>query len=408
MKLQPVEGDVAVLSPKPPMTSKRGRILMLSTALGFGGGAEEQVMLLSLGLRARGWKVKIVSLLPLFPLTADLEESDIPISSLHMKRGVPDPRAMLRLIKELRSFQPDVVHCHMPQANLLARAVRPFCAFPLLISTLHNLTMERINGSSGRFLELAHGWTDRFSDLTTVICTPAVRSYVERGAVPPNKITVLYNGVNTGNFRTDLLARKQLRRDLGLEDKFVWLAIGRFEKAKAYPNMIRAFSKVVARTSRKPILLICGRGSLEGEIRAQVRDRGLTDFVRFLGVRRDIPDVMNAADGFLMSSYLEGLPMVLLQACSIGMPVVATDVGGNAEIVINGVNGFVVPPRDDEALASGIERVIELSDTERALMAERGRQLIRERFEIERILDCWEALYQSKLATKSGHQSDNE
>ena len=74
--------------------NSRGRVMMVSTALGVGGGAEEQVMLLSLGLRARGWKVKIVSLLPLSLLSAELEESDIEIASLSMKRGIPDPRAM--------------------------------------------------------------------------------------------------------------------------------------------------------------------------------------------------------------------------------------------------------------------------------------------------------------------------
>ena len=400
MTLEPLEGEVATISPKATMRSKPGRILMLSTALGWGGGAEEQVMLLSLGLRARGWSVKIVSLLPLYPLSKELESSDIPVSSLHMKRGVPDPRAMFRFRKELRSFQPDVVHCHMPQANLLGRAVRPFCSIPVLISTLHNLTMERINGSSGRLLELAHGWTDRYSDLTTVICTPAVRSYVERGAVPANKIAVLYNGVNSRSFRTDSRARNRLRKELNLQDQFVWLAIGRFEKAKAYPNMIRAFVKVVAETSEKPMLLICGRGSLENEIREQVRESGIDKYVNFIGVRPDIADVMNAADGFVMSSYLEGLPMVLLQASAIGMPIVATDVGGNAEIVIDGVNGYTVPPGDDEALARGITRVMELSAEDRALMAERGRQLIRTNFEIERILDRWETLYQDNLANK--------
>jgi hypothetical protein len=120
-----IQSEIALSDAVPSQAHSSGRrVLMVSTALGVGGGAEEQVMLLSLGLRTRGWKVKIVSLLPLFPLSAELEASDIQISSLGMKRGVPDPRAMLGLIKELRSFQPDVVHCHMPQANLLARSVR--------------------------------------------------------------------------------------------------------------------------------------------------------------------------------------------------------------------------------------------------------------------------------------------
>jgi len=384
--------------------NSRGRVMMVSTALGVGGGAEEQVMLLSLGLRARGWKVKIVSLLPLSLLSAELEESDIEIASLSMKRGIPDPRAMWGLIKELRGFRPDVVHCHMPQANLLARAVRPLRAFPVLISTLHNLTMERVNGGSGRFLEVAHGWTDRFCDLTTVICTPAVKSYLERGAVSAHKIAVFYNGVNTLNFQADAGKRKDCRRELGIEGKFAWLAIGRLELAKDYPNLIRAFQKVVE-SRPETVLLICGRGSLENEIRAQVTACGLQEHVKFLGVRRDIPDVMNAADGFVLSSYLEGLPMVLLQASSVGMPIVATDVGGNAEVVIDESNGFVVPVRNDRALADAMERVLNLPESARARMAERGREHAREKFEIERILDRWEALYVSKLEKKPGIES---
>jgi glycosyltransferase involved in cell wall biosynthesis len=401
MSVQPLENEIAAVAGSPGRLSNPGRIVMLSTALGVGGGAEEQVMLLSLGLRSRGWKVKIVSLLPLFPLSAELEASDIPISSLDMKRGIPDPRAMLGLVKELRAFRPDVVHCHMPQANLLARAVRPFFSFPVLISTLHNLTMERINGGSGRFLELAHGWTDRYCDLTTVICTPAVKSYVERRAVPADKIAVFYNGVNTQNFNCDPLARTHVRRDLDLEGKFAWLAVGRFERAKAYPNMIRAFAKAAKGSAQDLVLLICGRGSLEEEIRAEIRACGVEERVRFLGVRRDIPDVMNAADAFLMSSYLEGLPMVLLQASSVGMPIVATNVGGNAEVVIDGVNGFVVPPGDDEALAGGMRRVLALPDADRSRMAERGRQHARENFEMERMVDRWETLYleRMKMAT---------
>jgi glycosyltransferase involved in cell wall biosynthesis len=319
-----------------------------------------------------------------------------------MKRGIPDPRAIPALIRELRSFQPDIVHSHMPQANLLARAVRPFCAFPVLINTLHNLTMERMNGSSGRFLEIAHRWTDRCCDLTTVICTPAVTSYTRRGVMPPNRVAIFYNGVDTERFRPDSFARHRLRRELELGSKFAWLAIGRFERAKDYSNMICAFAKIVTRTKREVVLLICGCGSLEQEIRAQIREYGLNQHVRILGVRRDIPDVMNAADGFLLSSYLEGLPMVLLQAASVGMPIVATNAGGNSEIVINGVSGFVVPACDDEALASAMERVLTLPDAQRALMAERGRKWAREQFDIEQMLTRWESLYTEQIAKKTG------
>jgi glycosyltransferase involved in cell wall biosynthesis len=101
---------------------------------------------------------------------------------------------------------------------------------------------------------------------------------------------------------------------------------------------------------------------------------------------------------------LEGLPMVLLQASSVGMPIVATDVGGNAEVVSDGENGFVVPPKNDQALTKAMQRVLDLPAAERLRMAEHGRHFAQEKFEIERILDRWESLYVDQLRKRTGHR----
>jgi glycosyltransferase involved in cell wall biosynthesis len=373
---------------------------MLSTALGMGGGAEEQVMLLSLGLRARGWEVKIVSLLPPGRLPAEFENSGIPVASLQMRRGIPDPRAIFRLTRELRSFRPQVVHCHMPQANLLARAARLLHPFPVLVSTLHNTTMERVNGGSGRFLEIAHGLTDRFTDLTTVICGPAVRGYVERGAVRSGKIEVYYNGVNTAQYQPDPEVRRQMRAALDLDGLFVWLAVGRFTLAKAYPTMIRAFAKTLERNLRPTVLLICGQGPLEPEVRALIRSCGIERHVRLLGIRPDIPRIMNACDGYVMSSNLEGLPMVLLQAAASGLPIAATSVGGNVEAVSDGKTGYLTPPGNPEALSAAMERIAKMSVEERDAMAGAARAHARANFDLQRILDRWEELYAGLIQQK--------
>jgi glycosyltransferase involved in cell wall biosynthesis len=375
---------------------------MLSTNLGVGGGAEEQVMLLSSGLSCRGWDIKIVSLLPPSRLSAEFEKSNIPVTSLQMRRGVPDPRAILRLSRELRSFRPHVVHCHMPQANLLARVTRAFHPIPAVISTLHNTTMEKVNGGSGRFLEMAHGLTDRLSDLTTVICSPAVRGYVERGAVPSDKIQVYYNGVNTARYRPNPEVRRQMRDALNLDGLFVWLAVGRFTLAKAYPTMIRAFAKLIQKNLKPSVLLICGQGPLEHEVRALIQSCGVEEHVRLLGIRPDIPQIMNASDAFVLSSSLEGLPMVLLQAAASGLPIAATSVGGNVEAVIDGRTGFLVGPGNPEALAEAMEKIAGMPDEERDAIARAARDHAAGTFDLERILDRWEGLYASLIKEKCG------
>src|SRR5690606_30286895 len=125
------------------------------------------------------------------------------------------------------------------------------------------------------------------------------------------------------------------------------------------------------------LLLIVGRGSLASEVEAQSRALGLEEHVRFLGARTDVPALMSAADGYLMSSAWEGLPLVLLEAASAGLPIVATDVGGNAEVVMPGVNGMLVAAHDPRALHDAIEQVVAMPAEQRRAWGEAGRVLVR-------------------------------
>ena len=109
---------------------------------------------------------------------------------------------------------------------------------------------------------------------------------------------------------------------------------------------------------------------------------------------------MSAADGYVMSSAWEGMPMVLLEAAAAGLPIVATTVGGNHEVVVHERTGFLVPPRDDAALASGMLRLAELSGAERRLMGERGREHIRSHYGLARVADRWEEIYRAVLGRK--------
>jgi glycosyltransferase involved in cell wall biosynthesis len=147
-----------------------------------------------------------------------------------------------------------------------------------------------------------------------------------------------------------------MRQSLNVEGKLVWLAVGRFELPKNYSLMIRSFSFALQHSRRDMVLLICGSGSMQPQVLDEVRKLGLESHVRFLGIRRDVPDVMNAADAYILSSDTEGLPMVLLQASASGLPIVATAVGGNAEVVQHNRTGFLVPRGDAMGLAEAIER----------------------------------------------------
>jgi len=374
-----------------------GRILLLSTNLGVGGGAEEQVQQLAMELKSRNWTVGVISMLPPSPLPKEFENSGVNIGTLNMYRGVADLRKVTQLARIIRRFRPDVVHSHMTHANILARVVRPLAPMRALVCTLHGSKMYSVKGGSTRFREFAHRVTDRWADVTTTICHPAAEACIEDRAVPAEKVLVVPNGVDTERFVPRPQVRERMRAALGVENKFVWLAVGRFEQPKNYTLMIRAFSFAVQTTNRDMVLLICGSGSMQPQIEAQVRKLGLENFVRFLGVRRDIPEVMNAADAFLLSSDTEGLPMVLLQASASGLPIVATAVGGNNEVVQHNVSGFLVPRGDAMNMASAIERVCGLNSFDRARLGRAGRQFTHQNFSIGHVVDTWERLYYQLL-----------
>lgn len=366
----------------------------MSTNMGMGGGAEEQVIHLAQSLTARGWSTLIVSMLPPSPMPPGFDRGEIPLDNLGMKRGIPNPLGIRRLARIIREFRPQVLHSHMTHANLLARAVRVIQPYPVGVGTLHALNMAGVERDHTAIFETAHRLTDRLSDCTTAICHAAADYYVSRGAVPASKMRVVHNGIDTTRFQPDAAARDRLRRELNLENRFVWLAVGRLELVKAYSTLLNAFARSRDQSS---ILLICGQGSLQDALTALTGQLGISHRVKFLGLRSDIPDVMNAADAFAISSDSEGLPLVLLQAAAVGLAIVATDVGGIGEVVVDGVNGFLVPPGDPAAFARAMDRLAALGG---AAMGRAGRARVRDLFETDRVVDQWEQLYANLLMVR--------
>jgi glycosyltransferase involved in cell wall biosynthesis len=369
------------------------RVLFLSTSMGM-GGADQQLLSAAREMVARGHEVFVVSLTPLGPMGLESRSLGIPTESLEMARGIPDPRGLLRLARLVRAWQPDVVHSHMVHANLMARVLRLVVPVPVLVSTIHNIS------EGGALLMAGYRLTNGLVDHMTIISQAAADRFVRDRIIPERLLSVIPNGVNADEFRNvPEAARQAARRSLGLEGEFVWLAVGRFEVAKDYPNMLHAFARV---REQQPgaVLLLVGRGALQDDTESLARDLGLEGAVRFLGVRRDVPELMSAADGYLMSSAWEGMPMVLLEAAAAGLPIVTTAVGGNGEVVGDEESGFLVPPRDAGALGSAMLRLMGLSEPERRAMGERGQERVRSRYGLGRVVERWMDLYQELQGRK--------
>ncbi|MGI6605098.1 MAG: glycosyltransferase [bacterium] len=371
----------------------------LITGLNY-GGAETQLVRLAVALKGRGWQVGVISMLPPQAFTEELGEARIPLATLNMRRGVPDPRAVLRLVKILRQWKPHILTSFMFHANLLGRIAGRYARVPANVSSIRN---ENFGGPHrDKLLRL----TDWMGDITTTNSRLAADSLVKRGVVPRDRIRVIPNGLKLDKFAVDGLKRAGLRQQLGLaEDEFLWLAVGRLEEQKDYITLLRAF-KILKQGGHQAQLRVAGQGPLLENLQRLAVDLGISDRVVFLGLRRDIPLLLNAADGFVLSSAWEGLPNVVMEAMAAAKPVVATSVGGVPELVQEGVTGYMSPPRDVEALAAAMAKMIGLSESERTRMGQAGRAHIEANYSLERVVDQWEKLY-LELLLKKGWGQEN-
>lgn len=359
------------------------------------GGAENQVVELAARFVSRGWRVHVVSLMEPEAFVEELTAAGARVSSLGMRRGVADPRSLLALARLYREHAPDVVHSHMVHANIAARLARLLTPVPFLISTAHNVV------EGGPALELAYRVTDPMAELTTNVSLAGVERYLRVGATVPSKSMFVANGIDVARFTRSAEARSSIRGSLGLGAGFVWLAVGRFAEAKDYPNMIRA----LARAGTDSTLLIAGQGDLREATETLAKELGVFERVWFLGLRRDIAALASAADAFVMSSSWEGLPIALLEATACGLPAVSTDVGGIAQVV-RPDTGRLVPPHDSEALAEAMRFMEGLPSEHLTSMGAAARETTVATFDIERVVDTWEALYRQGLgvAGSSNHR----
>jgi glycosyltransferase involved in cell wall biosynthesis len=365
------------------------------------GGAEVQICMLAAGLLRRGASVQIVPMLSVIAEHPQLADGSIAVSTLGMTRGRWKPSHFVRYIKTVRAYRPDIVHSHMFHANLLARIGRPFIHTPL-VCTAHNTfeTPELAKNNAGirsRLRELAYRFTDPLCDLTTQVSSAGAERFVAIGATPASKMRFVPNAVDCERYRPDPALRRRIRDQLGLGDVFTWIWVGRIQQQKDPWTMLQAF-RVAAASATPCVLVVVGSGSLEQEMQQLATTLGIASKVHFLGMRRDVPALLNGADGYVLSSRYEGFPMVLLEAAASELPLVVTTAG--AEAVVPEKSGWVVKAGDPDALAERMCALMALPPDRRRAMGEEGRNFVSSRFSLKAVLDTWESVYASLLANR--------
>jgi glycosyltransferase involved in cell wall biosynthesis len=364
------------------------RILYVLTSLGI-GGAERQTLAVASRMAQRG---HTVSLLVLRPELTEEWPTSLPVVHLNMRKAPWRVLASLLAGRRfLRQFQPDLIHSHCFHANLVARLLRRAIPSARLLCTIHNVY------EGGWHRMLLYRLTDRRLTRTTAVSGAAMRRFVACGAVAAAKCMVVGNGIDVDAFAPCPSRRTAMRTEMCTRAEFIWLAAGRITPAKDISNLLRAFT-LIGSSHPDARLWVAGAPTEEEfeKVNTLARELGVTGSVCWLGLRRDLPALMDAADGFVLSSAWEGMPLVVGEAMAFEKPVVATDAGGVRELV--GDAALVVPIRDPEALATAMGKVMEMTAEERSALGRAARTRMLDQFSMEAKACEWEALYGAVLS----------
>ena len=357
----------------------RMRIVLAINALTL-GGAETQLVRLALALVEDGHEVRVMTMQPSNHFLDTLSDLRIPMHQVTLVRRAAALSSIASATRLLAKWRPDVLISFLYQANMLSRLAGRLARVPVVISSVRNEFF------GGRARELSMRLTDRLACATVVNSTNAAKALVDRGVISSDRVRVVPNGLNVGTLLRSDAIRSDTRRSLGITDEeFVWLGAGRLTTQKDWPTLLRAAAQMPTTSAAR--VLVAGQGPLREELVRLAREVGVQERVNFLGPRDDIPDLLAAADGLVLSSSYEGLPNIILEAMAAARPVVATSVGGVTELV-SSATGRVVPAGDSDRLAQAMCEVAALPDQGRSL-GRAAREVISERYALDRVMREW-------------------
>jgi glycosyltransferase involved in cell wall biosynthesis len=337
----------------------------------------------------RGYQVSVYCLHTPGSLAAGLEAAGVRVSCGHKRIG-PD----LRVVRELRQLakgrQRALLHSHSMMPNYYACAARLLAPLAItVVNTRHDMGSTRPDDPRERLYRLSVPLTR----LAIMVSERVKERFVTAGIVPARKARVVLNGIRTDCPRLDEPAqRAEARRRLGIDGgQYAIGCVGRLVELKNHAAALRCLTKL-APGAPQPQLFLIGAGPLQRQLESLASELGLDSRVRILGERSDARDLLPGLDLFLMPSLTEGHSIALLEAAAAGLPIVATRVGGNPEIVDHERTGLLVPAGDEASMTAAVMRLF----LDRKLASEMGaaaRSWVTDHISVPAMANGYESVY---------------
>lgn len=372
-------------------------ILYVISTLEIGGG-ERHLSIVARMLVRGGARVHVYSLAGSGPLHEALTQSGVTVLVPPVGRDDIGQSLVLRSLRMLLAalhlaytmlrLRPPIVHFFLPAAYVIGAIAAWIARIDIRIMSRRSLNYYQRAYPAVQWIEKR---LHRTMDAVLGNSIAVVRQLRNEEGVADDRLGLIYNGIEIPQYSQD---RAAIRSSLTIDDStLVFVIVANLIPYKGHLDLIEAFDLANERIAQPWHLLVAGRDDgIESELRAAARQRNIDSKISFLGSRSDIANLMSASDVGLLSSHQEGFSNTILEAMAAGLPMVVTNVGGNAEAVVNGETGLVVPPHDPHALAEAIV-LIARDPLLRQRYGAAGRKRVESLFLLDACAARYEALY---------------
>jgi len=338
----------------------------------------------------------------IFEAFSFFSEKGLAVSAIEKEVKVifPPKLNFLSILRFLRNFirknKIDIIHLHGTRAAFWGRlAVIGLKNKPKVIYTLHGFHIIRKRFFLKQPLILLEKFLNHWTDILVCVSEADKKLVLKYKTILPSKIKIIKNGINVNTFQANQNLIKKAKKELKLENNFVLAVIGRLHPQKDFSTILEAL-KIISSKISKIKLLIIGDGPLRKQLEREVKHLELDKYVEFLGFRKDIPVLINLSDIVILSTKWEGLPLVPLEAEACKKPIIASDVDGVREVIIDKETGYLFKPYSEEDLA---DKILELyySKELRQQIGKKGYQFVLKNFSEQKMVQEYQSLYLSLL-----------
>jgi glycosyltransferase involved in cell wall biosynthesis len=365
------------------------------------GGSERQIAEICRRLEEREFRIDVMTLSEGGPLAAALTGAAARVHSLGLNgTGSSRGHRFLRLVQaiprcrsRLRQLEPDLIHAYLPEMSVVAAASRWPRRNPPLIVSKRNLV--RWVARDPIYFPIAR-WINRRADVVLANSRAVRQEVIAKEGARADRLRVIYNGVDAERFRPGPADEALAREFLLPAGVPVIGMVANLHGYKGHADVVEAAAILRGRGQRVMLLFVGRDGDASEDLRRKVRDAGLGDCVRFVGPRRDVPDLLPLFDVFVSASREEGFSNAILEAMAAARAIVGTSVGGTLEQIRDGENGLLVEPEDPANLASALTRMLREPELRLRLGASARQTAIRS-FSLEKAADQMASLYREVI-----------